>query len=318
MRRRGGQILKAAMYLALSVWFCAPLFEQPLALGRSDWDQHLFFYGQVLKNVIEYGQAPFWSPWYCGGNVMWQNPQVALLSPVFPLATLVSLPLAMKLNIVLHYWLGFVGMHLLITRVMRVSFLPIVAFLATLFTASGATALHLWEGHSVFLPVMYLPITLFWLIRALQTGRVRETLFAGGMTALMVWNGGVHVLPMAFVPIGALVFVAAAVTRGWRPLVVGGSYVIAALAYAAPKLLPAVLFVTSDRLWDTREFPRPDAVPLGMLQRIYLDRFVPQDSGFEGLRWGWHEYGNYVGPVAAVLLVAGVVWALWYRRADDR
>ena len=122
--RHSARYAKVAMYLAISLWFCAPLLSKPLALGRADWDQHLSYYGQVLKNVIEYGQAPFWNPWFCGGSVMWQNPQVPLLSPVFLLATFVPLQLAMKLNIVLHYWLGFIGMHLLSTRVMGLSFLP--------------------------------------------------------------------------------------------------------------------------------------------------------------------------------------------------
>jgi hypothetical protein len=99
------------LYGALSLIFCWPLFEHPQALGSNDWDQHLFYYGVVLKNVVEYGQMPFWNPWYCGGNVMWQNPQIAVLSPVYPLSMIMSLPLAMKVNIVLHYWIGFIGMH---------------------------------------------------------------------------------------------------------------------------------------------------------------------------------------------------------------
>ena len=78
----------AALYGALSYAFCSPLFAQPTGLGVYDWDQHLFYYGAVLKNVVEYGQMPFWNPWYCGGNVLWQNPQIALLSPVYPLTAL--------------------------------------------------------------------------------------------------------------------------------------------------------------------------------------------------------------------------------------
>ncbi len=106
-----------ALYAGLTLLFCAPLFESPHGVGVGDWDQHLFFYGSVLKNVVEYGAAPFWNPWYWGGNVMWANPQVALISPVYPLAVVTSLPLAMKVNIVLHYGVGLVGMHLLLRRV---------------------------------------------------------------------------------------------------------------------------------------------------------------------------------------------------------
>src|SRR5688500_16186740 len=109
---------------------------------------------------------PFWNPWYCGGNVLWQNPQIALLSPVYPLTALMPLALAMKINILLHYWLGFGGMHLLLTRVVGLRSLPIVVFLATMFVASGAPAIHFFAGHSVFLPAFYLPILLYWYFTA--------------------------------------------------------------------------------------------------------------------------------------------------------
>src|SRR5689334_20899517 len=43
-------------YAVLAAAFCAPLFAHPQALGSNDWDQHLFYYGVVLKNVVEYAQ----------------------------------------------------------------------------------------------------------------------------------------------------------------------------------------------------------------------------------------------------------------------
>src|SRR5436190_5145332 len=152
-----------ALYGLLSIVFCLPLFAQPLGLGIADWDQHLFYYAEVLKSVVEYGQLPFWSPWYCGGNVAWQNPQVALLSPAYLLTAAMPLALAMKVNIVLHYWIGFTGMHRLLTRVVRLTFLPLVVYTAAIFTLVGSLALHLAIGQSVFLPAFYLPWLLYFL-----------------------------------------------------------------------------------------------------------------------------------------------------------
>ena len=119
-----------AAYGAIAAAFCAPLFARLDAVGISDWDQHLFYYGSVLQSVVAYGQWPLWNPWYCGGNVLWQNPQVALLSPAFPFASAMSLALAMKLNIFVHFWMSFVGMHLLMTRIAGLKFLPVVMYLA--------------------------------------------------------------------------------------------------------------------------------------------------------------------------------------------
>src|SRR5215471_17790831 len=127
------QLAIAAVYGVLGVLVCAPIFARPNGVGWLDWDQHLFYYASVLKSVVEYAQLPFWNPWYCGGNVLWQNPQVALLSPAYPLALAVSLPLAMKINLALHAWIGFIGMHLLLRRVVGLRSLPLTVFLATVF-----------------------------------------------------------------------------------------------------------------------------------------------------------------------------------------
>jgi len=305
----------SALYLVLSVFFCLPLFAQPNGLGGNDWDQHLFYYGAVLKNVVEYGQAPFWNPWYCGGNVLWQNPQVALLSPVYPLTALMSLQLAMKVNIFLHYWIGFVGMHLLLARIMGVRFLPIVVYLATLVTAAGAPAIHLAVGHSVFLPGFYLPLLVFLVIRAMRTGAVKDIALSGAILALMVFNGGVHILPMVFAAIGTFSLAAAVLARRWRPLVVMVLFVVAGLAFSAPKLLPVSLFVTGDRFWDTRNpTDHPDRMTWELLSHTYLDPDQGLRSKFDHQRHGWHEYGNYIGHFSAGVLVIGLAWALVRRR----
>ena len=175
-----------------------------------------------------------------------------------------------------------------------------VVFLATLFTACGAIVLHLVGGHSNFLPIMYMPILLFWLIRAFQSGRIRDSLLAGSMLALMVWNGGLHNIPGILLPAGALVVVAAAVTRRWRPLLLGSCFVVSGLAYAAPKLLPVSLFVTGERLSDWRPFPHPDLVPLEMLPHVYLNPDAHTGLA-ENLKWGWGEYGNYVGTFSIIM-----------------
>ena len=305
------------MYGALSVIFCWPIFTHPQALGTNDWDQHLFYYGVVLKNVVEYGQMPFWNPWYCGGNVMWQNPQIAVLSPVYPLTLIMSLPLAMKVNIVLHYWIGFIGMHLLLTRVIGLTFLPAVIYLATLVTASGAPAIHFRVGHSVFLPGFYLPLQLYFFFTSLTTGELKYAWLSAATLALMIFNGGTHILPMSIAAIGCFALVASIARRDWRPLVLAAAFGIAGLAYSAPKLLPVVEYVNGDYFWDTRNpTEHPDRATIDILRQTYL---VPTQDVKERLplqRHGWHEYGNYIGPGSAIALLLGLI-AVFIRRAPQ-
>ncbi|HEX7280521.1 MAG TPA: hypothetical protein VF239_00615 [Vicinamibacterales bacterium] len=306
-----------ALYGLLSIVFCWPLFEMPQGLGSNDWDQHLFYYGVVLKNVIEYGQMPYWNPWYCGGNVMWQNPQVALLSPVYPLTLVISLQLAMKINILLHDWIGFIGMHLLLTRITGVTFLPAVIYLATLVTAAGAPAIHLRVGHSVFLPGFYLPLQLYFFFKAFKTGEWKYVLLSSMTLAAMVFNGGTHILPMSVAALGTFAVVAAIGRRDWRPIAFVTLFGIAAVAYSAPKLLPVAQFVAGEEFWDTRNpTEKPDLVTIDILKQTYLVPTQEVGGRLAMQRHGWHEYGNYIGPGSAIALVAGLIWVL-VRRAPS-
>ena len=99
-------VLTLLALAALSCWFCAPLLANISNLGAKDWDQHLFYYASFVKSLRQYGQVPLWNPWYCGGSVLFQNPQIPLISPAYILSVLVPLPVAMKLNIVLHYFIA--------------------------------------------------------------------------------------------------------------------------------------------------------------------------------------------------------------------
>lgn len=298
------------LYAAIATWYCAPLFASPDALGILDWDAHFFYYGSVIKSVIEYGQLPFWNPWACGGAVLWQNGQVPLLSPVYPLSLLMSLALAMKVNIVVHYWVGLAGMHLLLSQSIGVRERSVVAALACISILSGGLAMHLAVGHANFLPVLYLPLQLHFTIRAVRSGAVRDAILAAVPLALMIYNGALHVVPMSVAMIGVLSTCAALALRRVRPIVVGLMIGLLGSAYAAPKLLPVTLFVSSERFVDARTtIEHPDAMSVEMLVRTYVDRYQHRGLRFEHQRSAWYEYGNYIGGLAAAAIIGGLLVA---------
>ena len=310
----------SALYGLLSILFCLPLFARPFGLGVADWDRHLFYYGEVLKTVVEYRQAPFWSPWHCGGNVMWQHPSVPLLSPVYLLVAIMPLALAVKVNIVLHYWIGLLGMHWLLTRAVRLTFLPLVVYAASIFTLSGSLALHLAAGDSDFLPAFYLPWLLYFLHLAFQSGRLRPALAAAAILAVTIYSGGVPVVPVALVAIGGLAVATAIAARDWRPLafaLVVGTY---AAAYAAPKLLPVAEFMASDRFFDTRTpTDHPDRMTGDMVWRAYTDSSLGIDARVSGVqRHKWAEYGNYIGILGAIAIGVSLLWPLAARTMPGR
>ena len=137
------------------------------------------------------------------------------------------------------------------------------------------------------------------------------------LLALMIFNGGTHILPMSIAALGTFSLCMAIARRDWRPLALVAAFGAAGLAYSAPKLLPVVHYVSGEQFWDTRNpTEKPDLVTLDILKQTYL---VPtQDVGarLPMQRHGWHEYGNYIGPVSALAIVIGLIWVLRRSRAS--
>jgi hypothetical protein len=298
------------------MYFLRPILETGDRLGIEDWDVLLFYHGAVIKSVYEFGSLPFWNPWYCGGNVLWQNPQVALLSPTYAFAAFVPLALAMKLNIVVHYLLGFAGMHLLLTRAIGLANLPAVFFLACVFTLAGGPVFHLAVGHATFLPYFFLPWILFCLLRGIETGQLRYAAGAAGVSAIAVYNGGIHIAFMMAAALVCFCVMASLLRRDWRPIAMLAAVGTLAALLAAPKLVPATAFVRDARTVDARVIPPgADFMDRDMLMRAFLDPFQYRRLRFEGQNYGWHEYGNYIGPLGGVLVAASLVWILLQWRA---
>jgi hypothetical protein len=306
-------------YLALTAYFLWPLLKSWTQLGLYDWDVVLLYYAAVFKSVYEFGSLPFWNPWYCGGHVLWQNPQVALLSPMYPLLLIAPLPVAMKLNVLLHYLVGFAGMHLLLTRQLGVTYPPTILVLASLFTLAGGPALHLAVGHATFLPYFYLPWLLLLFLSALETGRIRYATMAAGVVALMLFNGGLHIAFMSGVAFATFALAASVLRRDWRPLALIVIVGIGACLFYSPQLLPISAFLGNPGFVDGRSLNRAgDRMTMAMLEHSLVDPYQYLRLRLEEGSHGWHEYGNYIGSFGALILAASFVWLLLNRPGRER
>jgi hypothetical protein len=306
------------VYVALSLYFLWPILETGSALGMEDWDAAFFQHGAVLKAVVEYGQLPFWNPWHCGGNVLWQNPQTPLLTPAYALVLIAGVPLGLKLTVLLHYLAGFAGMHVLLRRGLGVTSNLYVWFVAATFTLGGGAALHVAVGHLTFLPYFYLPWILWLFIEALSSGSFRFASGAAALLALAVWNGGIYIAVMAAVALGIFAVSAASSRREWRPVVMLAFVGVLVALASAPKLLPVLIFAGDPRKVDIRAFPAgPDLMSFEMLLTSFFEPFQFRRMRLGGMKYGWHEYGNYVGTVAILLAAGSVVTALRRFRARE-
>jgi hypothetical protein len=295
-------------YAVLALYFTLPLLLSGANLGIGDWDAMLFQHASVMRSVYEYGQAPFWNPWYCGGHVLWQNPQAPLLSPVYLLAPVMPLAVAMKVVVFVHYLVAFAGMHLLLTRVFRINWLPAVLFLSCLFVLAGGPSLHLVVGHTTFLPYFYLPWLLLLWIRAIEPGSPGAVVGAAAILALSMYAGGLHMTFMAAMSLACFSIVAALCLRQWRPLAILASAGVLAALLAAPKLVPMLAYLGDARLVDARTFHRPDRMTFDLVVHAFADPFQYPRMMLRDQKYGWHEYGNYLGFLGAPMICAAFVW----------
>jgi hypothetical protein len=296
-----------AIYLALTIYFCWPMFAHPDGLGISDWDQHTAFFGAVIKSVYGFGQLPFWNPWACGGEPLWQNPQVALLSPVYLLAPMMSLPLAIKINIGIHVLIGFAGVRRLVRVHFQNSYFPLELFLGCTFALASGITFHVGVGHATFLAFFYLPWALAWLLDAFDSGSLNAVAKAGAVLALAIVNGGAHAVAMFVLIIGIVTLVVSLLRRDWRPAASFGLAGVTAVLLSAPKLLPVIALFRDPRFSDTR-------AGLGEAATLTWSQVLTTLVGSAPRNWsGWYEFGNYIG-VLAVALAAGAMWAAFDRR----
>ncbi len=306
----------------LVFYFFWPLFQNIYYYGALDWDPHLFFHAAVIKSVFEFHSLPFWNLWYCGGNVLWANPQVPLLSPAYLFGNALPIQVAMKYNIAFHIFVSMFGMWKLLGLLLEQRQAPLKIFLASIFTFSGAIVLHVQVGHATFLTFYLMPLLLYYVFKLLKCWNVRSLIFSGALLALLIYNGGFY--PFLMMALGLATFGTAKAIVERRLSTFFRLFIVAivGLGLSAPKLIPVYEFMKSEFTKDSRlgvhEVKR---VTSKMLKIIYTDPKQSWDYKVDGRQqYNWHEYGNYIGKFAALLFLLSyliVIFFSKYRRNPE-
>lgn len=280
--------------LAFAVVFCWPLLGRLGEIGiLNDWDHQLVLHWVPYATVAEYGQIPLWNPFVCGGMPMLGNLQSRWLTPFFLLHLASGPELGLQLEIVGHVAVAFAG-AVVLGRTCGLSWVAAFAP-ATAFAGCSYWYLHFAEGHATWLAYAYMP----WILAAVAANRA---LLAGVGLALTFAEGGAYAVPHVVVALGLLTAYRSIAERSLRPLATLALAGIVAACVAAPKVLEALpVLAHSSRLTDPTE-----AVSLELVARALLDPRqdlwtpVPPEA-----RYGFHEYGAYVGPIPLVLALLG-------------
>ncbi len=223
-------------FLVLSFFFCLPLLRNLNISCRGDWDYFSHLYEVASVTTFEYAQLPLWNPYSGGGLPLIGNPQSGFPSPIFFVTSLFGVLPGLKISVWLHTFLGLWGNWLLAGQLgIRgpARFAPPVIFMF-----SSAWALHIAEGHIVWLPAAIIPLLVLGYLKGLDDAR--WLVFAAACQSTMVYEGGTYVLGYGLVFLGIYALGLGVQSRSWRPLLALIAVNLVAAGLSAPKLLPVL------------------------------------------------------------------------------
>jgi hypothetical protein len=237
-------VICGVIVLATMVSVLSPLWTDTNTLGGHDWDQMEAHRYLVQKTILRFHEFPFWNPYACGGHTNWGGLEsgTIIVSPWLPFYLTMSLPHAMRVEIVGSTLIALLGAWLLAGRFSRSP--AVRALVAIAFALNGRWTLQLAAGHTWHLVYALTPWVLYFFDRAvavdrtLGTGRLRDVVYCGACLAAMVYAGGIYPLPQTIVVLAVYGVILAATTHSLRPIAVGLLAGLVSFGLSAPKLLP--------------------------------------------------------------------------------
>lgn len=296
----------ALLLVAITPLATAGFWYSPNQLGISDWDYYFSLHTTHRQTLLHYGQLPHWNPYICGGTAGIADPEFRFFTPTFLLQLAFGIPVGFRLAIWLSVATGAIGMLMLGKRVGLSLTAALIA--ATAATFSSVTIIEIVEGHPNVFAAMYIP-WIFWAwLAAYRQFASSERKFSNTWTiitalflVLTFFQGGIYLLMYTAMAYMVLPFLVRRHADAWRATIYSGIW---ALGLAAIKIIPVLLWLSQfqDRMYASSTYTIPS------LHHIFLGRYlhgaenVIPDQGS-----GWHEYSAYIGPVALLLALVGIL-----------
>ena len=308
--RRPGPLIVAllawALLLSATVYVLGPILSQWHTYGFHDWDVETAYRYITVLSLKEYGEAPWWHPWLCGGFPAFGHIEGAtnLVSPYLPIYLLADVRTALRLEILGAAVIGLTGAYVLAGQFTRS--VALRALVAALFVLNGRWALQAAVGHSWHLQYGWTPWVFYFFERAQAPGRLRMALLGGAVLALMVFLGGIYPVPHTALALGCYATLLSLFRRSSRPIAALAITGVSAFGLSAPKLF-AVLdgLSRAPRLIDSKE-------TIGLAELVVMLLNPNQSYGSMPIRvpaYGWHEWGIYIGIGGVAVLALAIVFS---------
>ncbi|VVB54904.1 Uncharacterised protein [uncultured archaeon] len=292
-------ILFAYGFVTLS--FLTPLVENAGNWGIHDWDYFFFNNAVARKTILTYHQLPMWNPYACGGTVILANPQSFYLTPTFNLILLFGVEYGIKLQMLLHYLIGLIGMYLL-ARLLKMGEAG-SHMAAFVYMLSAVIPLHFAEGHYTWIAAAWVPYVAYFYLRATQED-MKWAVPAALSLALIYLEGHAYLFVYVILFLLSYAPLTSFFKRTFTPVKVTAVILVLCLLFGAIKIVPQVLY-TKD---NPRTINDSSGLTWDILAGSLIDRYQALGAhSFKGQVWGWHEYGGYIGEIPLILALAAII-----------
>jgi hypothetical protein len=303
------RIVALTVFTIISLLFCYYILINLTNWGVHDWDQHLFYHGVPRRTIVEFKQFPLWNPYYCGGNVMLANPQSMFLSPMFLVALMLGEVVGLKIEIILHFIIGMFGMWLVGKEL---GFGKISSYLpAFVYILSSIYALHIAVGHTVWMPVAFLPYVFLFYIKSNKEKKYLKNAVMSSLFLVLIFLGsGIYIFLFTILFLSSYSLLETIKNRNMKAIKTVILVFVIVIMVSAVKIIPMIEFLGEYAQPAKHLQPTSLSTTLSALlsrdqaQKLNAVFFYYKDDKFP---WGWHEYGTYIGIIPLLLFVTGSV-----------
>jgi len=299
------------IFFIITIIYCFPIFKNFSYWGQMDWDQFTFWNAVPRHTILDHHQFPLWNPFVNGGNVLLAHPHSPFLSPFYILVLLLGPIAGLKLQIIIHLFLGLLGMFSLAQyfKMDKTS-----SYLSSFtFMLCSIFPLHLTEGHTSWLTISFIPwIFLFYLKSFADKKYILASIFFLSMT---IFSGSVDIFKQIFALLVIYSFFKILQLKKLISLkillfIFSGTFLICAI-----KLIPMIEFLSK---YPRESFFSHEDHYGTALSTIYkmllsreqmlLDKLSLNTTVENGLLMpAWHEFGAYVGIIPLFLFIYGTL-----------
>src|SRR5437588_3580537 len=177
--RRSDLLALALLFLIATISFADVLFGVNQLYMR-DLTRYYYPAKQILRDVVQHGEFPYWNRYFSAGQPIAANPEHEVFYPLTWLILLPSYDLGYRLHILIHIYIGLLGMYLLLRSM---DLRPPAAWFGALSFGLGGLVLSYINLLPILFCAAWLPLTCLFVRRFLLTHSARDfalgTLFLG-------------------------------------------------------------------------------------------------------------------------------------------